>query len=270
MTLPSIFLSHGSPMLPLTASAARDFLAGLGNSLPRPKAILVISAHWETDIPAVNAVAANETIYDFYGFPRELYELRYPAPGAPDLALAVAARLQAAGLPVGVDRARGLDHGAWVPLLLMYPQADIPVMQLSIQTEQGPAHHLALGRALAPLRDEGVLIIGSGSFTHNLGEFRLRRPELNAPALPWVDAFADWVHDATIAGRVDDLLHYRARAPFADKNHPTDEHFLPLFAALGAAGEGARAERLHDSANYGVLRMDVYAFHGTREVVAAA
>ncbi len=270
MTLPSIFLSHGSPMLPLTASAARDFLSGLGNSLPRPKAVLVISAHWETDIPAVNVVAANETIYDFYGFPPELYQLRYPAPGAPDLARAVAERLQAAGLPVGVDRERGLDHGAWVPLLLMYPQADIPVVQLSIQTEQGPAHHLALGRALAPLRDEGVLIIGSGSFTHNLAEFRIRRPELNAPALPWVDAFADWVHEAAIAGRVADLLDYRQLAPYARNNHPTEEHFLPLFAALGAAGEGARAERLHNSANYGVLRMDVYAFHPVNETAAAA
>ena len=270
MTLPSIFLSHGSPMLPLTASAARDFLAGLGNSLPRPKAILVISAHWETDIPAVNAVAANETIYDFYGFPRELYELRYPAPGAPDLALAVAARLQAAGLPVGVDRARGLDHGAWVPLLLMYPQADIPVMQLSIQTEQGPAHHLALGRALAPLRDEGVLIIGSGSFTHNLGEFRKRRPEIDDPAPSLVVDFADWVHSAAIEGRIDDLVNYRRLAPHARDNHPTDEHFLPLFAALGAAGENARVERLHNSANYGVLRMDVYAFHAERRADVAA
>ncbi|MGJ4930276.1 DODA-type extradiol aromatic ring-opening family dioxygenase [Bradyrhizobium sp. HKCCYLS2038] len=270
MTLPSIFLSHGSPMLPLTASAARDFLAGLGDSLPRPKAILVISAHWETDIPAVNVVAQNETIHDFYGFPPELYQLRYPAPGAPDLARAVAERLHAAGFPVGADRERGLDHGAWVPLLLMYPHADIPVMQLSIQTEQGPAHHLALGRALAPLRDEGVLIIGSGSFTHNLGEFRKRRLDIDDPAPSWVVDFADWVHQAAIEGRVDDLVNYRHLAPHARENHPTDEHFLPLFAALGAAGEGARVERLHNSANYGVLRMDVYAFHGADEVKAAA
>jgi len=270
MTLPSLFLSHGAPTLPLTETPARTFLAGLGTQLPRPKAILVISAHWETAEPEVNAVAGNETIYDFYGFPRPLYELRYPAPGAPELAQAIAARLAAAGLPTAIDRNRGLDHGAWVPLLLMYPDADIPVLQLSIQTERGPKHHLALGRALAPLREEGVLIIGSGSFTHNLAEFRTRRPELNAPSLPWVDAFADWVHEAAISGRVDDLLDYRSLAPFAHKNHPTDEHFLPLFAALGAAGEGARAERLHNSANYGVLRMDVYAFHAANETAAAA
>src|SRR3569832_234432 len=152
----------------------------------------------------------------------------------------------------------------------MYQGADIPVLQLSIQTERGQRHHLALGRALAPLRDDGVLIIGSGSFTHILAEFRTRRPELNAPALPWVDAFADWVHEAAIAGRVDDLLDYRSRAPFAHNNHPTDEHFLPLFAALGAAGEGAHAKRLHNSSNYGVLRMDVYAFHAVNETAAAA
>ncbi|MGC2780096.1 MAG: class III extradiol ring-cleavage dioxygenase [Bradyrhizobium sp.] len=270
MTLPSIFLSHGSPMLPLTDSAARDFLTGLGRSLPRPKAILVISAHWETDIPVVNAVATNETIHDFYGFPRELYQLSYPAPGAPDLARTLAARLQEAGLPVAIDRERGLDHGAWVPLLLMYPQADIPVLQLSIQTERGPAHHLALGRALAPLRDEGVLIVGSGSFTHNLGEFRKRRLDIDDPAPAWVVDFADWVHSAAIEGRIDDLVDYRRLAPHARDNHPTDEHFLPLFTALGAAGEGARVERLHNSANYGVLRMDVYAFHGADDAKAAA
>ncbi|WP_316165756.1 MULTISPECIES: class III extradiol ring-cleavage dioxygenase [unclassified Bradyrhizobium] len=270
MTLPSLFVSHGSPMLPLTDAPARQFLIDLGRSLPRPKAILVISAHWETAEPEVNAVAVNDTIYDFYGFPRALYELRYPAPGAPELAQDIAARLKSAGFAASIDRSRGLDHGAWVPLLLMYPEADIPVLQLSIQTERGPQHHLALGRALAPLSEQGVLIIGSGSFTHNLAEFRIRRPELNAPALPWVDAFADWVHKAAIAGRIADLLDYRQLAPYARNNHPTEEHFLPLFAALGAAGEGARVERLHNSANYGVLRMDVYAFHAANETAAAA
>lgn len=270
MSMPSLFVSHGSPMLPLTEAPARQFLIDLGRSLPRPKAILVISAHWETAEPELNAVAVNDTIYDFYGFPRALYELRYPAPGAPELAEGIAARLKSAGFEASIDRSRGLDHGAWVPLLLMYPEADIPVLQLSIQTERGPKHHLALGRALAPLRDQGVLIIGSGSFTHNLAEFRIRRPELNAPALPWVDAFADWVHEAAIAGRIEDLLDYRQLAPYARNNHPTEEHFLPLFAALGAAGEGARVERLHNSANYGVLRMDVYAFHAANETAAAA
>ena len=270
MSLPTLFLSHGSPMLPLTDAPARDFLIELGHSLKRPKAILAISAHWETEHPEVSAVAQNETIHDFYGFPRALYEMRYPAPGSPELAHDVATRLQAAGFETTIDGRRGLDHGAWVPLLLMYPQADIPVLQLSIQTEQGPKHHLDIGRAIAALRDDDVLIIGSGSFTHNLDEFRRSRPGVNDPSPPWVDAFADWVHDKVSAGHIDELLDYRRLAPYARNNHPTEEHFLPLFAALGAAGEGARVERLHNSASYGVLRMDVYAFHARDQVAAAA
>jgi len=267
MTMPSLFLSHGAPTLPLTESPARAFLAGLGQHLPRPKAILVVSAHWETAKPELNAVGRNETIHDFYGFPRALYELHYPAPGAPELAAGIAAQLAAAGLDATLDDSRGLDHGAWVPLLLMYPQADIPVLQLSIQTARGPQHHLALGRALQALRGEGVLVIGSGSFTHNLAEFRMR-PGLDDPSPPWVDAFADWVDQAVTENRVDDLLDYRRLAPFALKNHPTEEHFLPLFAALGAAGEGARAERLHKSSTYSVLRMDVYAFTSAGPAIA--
>jgi 4,5-DOPA dioxygenase extradiol len=260
MTLPSLFVSHGAPTLPLTESPARAFLVELGQRLPRPKAILAVSAHWETAEPELNAVARNETIHDFYGFPRALYELRYPAPGTPQLAAEIAARLEAAGFGATLDRSRGLDHGAWVPLLLMYPQADIPVLQLSIQTARGPKHHLGMGRALQSLRDQGVLVIGSGSFTHNLAELRLRGSKPDDASPPWVDAFADWVDDAITENRVDDLLDYRRLAPFARNNHPTEEHFLPLFAALGAAGEGARGERLHSSASYSVLRMDVYAF----------
>lgn len=256
--LPSIFLSHGSPTLPLTDAPARTFLRGLGATLPRPKAILVASAHWETAAPAVSAVAVNETIHDFRGFPDELYAMRYNPPGAPDIAEAVAGLLQQAGLTCGIDRRRGLDHGAWVPLLLMYPQADIPVLQLSIQTHLGPAHHLRVGRALASLREQGVLIIGSGSFTHDLSEFRGHA--LNDPAPSWVNSFADWFDDALSENRLDDLIAYRRLAPFATKNHPSEEHLLPLYVALGAGGEGAQATRLHASATFSVLRMDVYAF----------
>src|SRR5476651_1085078 len=258
MTLPSLFLSHGAPTLPLTDTPARAFLNQVGGTLDRPKAILVISAHWETVVPTVNAVDSNETIHDFGGFPRALYDLRYPAPGSPTFAARVAEQLRAAGFDCNVDRRRGLDHGAWVPLLLMYPQADIPVLQLSVQPHLGPEHHLRVGRALAPLRQEGVLIIGSGSFTHDLSEFRGHGPNDAAP--DWVNGFADWFDAALMKGRTDDLLDYRRRAPFATKNHPTEEHLLPLYAALGAAGENARAERLHASSTYSVLRMDVYAF----------
>ncbi len=258
MTMPSLFLSHGAPTLPLTNTPARAFLQTLGHALERPKAVLVISAHWETAVPTVNAVDSNETIHDFGGFPRALYDLRYPASGSPNLAAHVAARLRAAGFDCNIDKRRGLDHGAWVPLLLIYPQADIPVLQLSVQPHLGPEHHLRVGRALAPLRDEGVLIIGSGSFTHDLSEFRGHGP--NDPAPDWVNSFAGWFDAALTNNQTGDLLDYRRQAPFAAKNHPTEEHLLPLYAALGAAGEDARAKQLHASSTYSVLRMDVYAF----------
>ena len=256
--LPTLFISHGSPMMALTDVPARHFLAGLGARLPRPRAVLVASAHWETEAPAVNAVAVNDTIHDFYGFPRELYAVRYPAPGAPALAGRVAGLLAESGLPARIDRERGLDHGAWVPLSLLYPAQDIPVLQLSVQTHLGPAHHLAVGRALAPLAAEGVLVIGSGSFTHDLRRFRGQ--PVDSPEAPDVTAFADWFDAALTEGRTADLLAYRRLAPHAAQQHPTEEHLLPIYVALGAAGEAARAERLHTSANYGVLRMDAYRF----------
>ena len=263
LPLPSLFLSHGAPTLPLTDTPARSFLSQFGGMLARPKAILVISAHWETQAPTISAVDRNETIHDFGGFPRALYELQYPAPGSPAVAARVSDLLRASGIDCGIDRSRGLDHGAWVPLLLMYPQADIPVLQLSVQPHLGPLHHLLMGRALAALRQEGVLIIGSGSLTHDLSEFRGHGPNDAAP--DWVNAFADWFHAALTAGRTEDLLDYRRQAPFAVKNHPSEEHLLPLYAALGAAGESARAERLHASATYSILRMDVYAFRAQGE-----
>jgi 4,5-DOPA dioxygenase extradiol len=267
MVFPSLFLSHGAPTLPLTDTPARAFLSRLGRTLGRPKAIVVISAHWETDSPEVSAVARNETIHDFHGFPRQLYELSYPAPGAPSLAAEIAELLHEADLACRIDDRRGLDHGAWVPLLLMYPAADIPVLQVSIQPHLGPAHHLRLGRALARLRGRGVLIIGSGSLTHDLSEFRGQDP--NAPSCDWADGFADWMGAALAASRTDDLLAYRRLAPRAVKNHPSEEHLLPLFTALGAAGADWRAERLHTSTTYGILRMDVVAFAAAPQQVAA-
>jgi 4,5-DOPA dioxygenase extradiol len=264
--LPSLFLSHGAPTLPLTDTPARAYLSELGGMLARPKAILVISAHWETAIPTVSAVERNDTIHDFGGFPRALYELQYPAAGSPQVAARVSGLLRASGFDCKIDRRRGLDHGAWVPLLLMYPQADIPVLQLSIQPHLGTRHHLAVGRALAPLRSEGVLIIGSGSMTHDLSEFRGHGP--NDPAPDWVNGFANWFHSSLTSGATDDLLDYRRKAPFAIKNHPTEEHLLPLYAALGAAGAQARTERLHASSTYSILRMDVYAFEAANDDAA--
>lgn len=256
--LPSLYLSHGSPMLALRPSPARDFLSALGGQIARPKGIVMASAHWETERPTVSRMAVNDTIHDFYGFPPALYALRYPAPGDAALTSRVIGLLQGAGLPAEADDARGLDHGAWVPLLLMYPQHDIPVLQLSLQSWLGPQHQYLLGRALAPLLEEDVLVIGSGAFTHNLR--RMRRDDPGGPPEPDVAAFADWMNDAMTAHRLDDLLDYRRKAPYAAQQHPTDEHLQPLFVALGAAGENAPARRLHASTEYGVLRMDSFAF----------
>ena len=268
LSMPSLFVSHGAPTLPLTDTPARTFLSGLGDALTTPKAILMVSAHWETSMPTVSGGERNETIHDFRGFPRALYEMSYPAPGSPPVAARVASLLRAAGIDCDINQSRGLDHGAWVPLLLMYPEANIPVLQLSVQPHLGPEHHLRVGRALAALRQENVLVIGSGSFTHDLSEFRGQG--LNDPAPDWVNSFADWFHAELTGNQIDDLLNYRHLAPFAAKNHPTEEHLLPLYTALGAAGGRAKAERLHASATYSVLRMDVYAFQAANDAARSA
>lgn len=263
MSLPAIFLSHGAPTLPLDDVAARAFLTDLGRRIDaacgRPRAILVASAHWETASPEVSAPDVNETIHDFHGFPRALYDMRYPAQGAPALAARTTDLLHAAGLPAAIDPDRGLDHGAWVPLLLMYPEADIPVAQVSVQTHLGPAHHYRLGQALAALRDEGVLVLGSGAYTHNLMELRGLRQQGITQEPDWVTSFADWTDRALLEGRVDDLLAYRRLAPNGARNHPTEEHLLPLFVAMGAGG-ATGARHLHASTTHAALRMDVYGF----------
>ena len=231
MSMPSVFLSHGSPTLILENLPARDFLASLGSMLPRPKAIIAVSAHWNTERPAVSTAERPETIHDFYGFPEALYRLTYPAPGAPDLARRVGELIP--GLVI--DESQGLDHGAWNPLLLVYPEADIPVAQLSVQLAAGPAHHLELGRKLAPLREEGVLILASGGAVHNLRQFQID----NQKPADWAIAFDDWLSDRIAAGDAEALVDYKTLRPEARLVHPREEHFLPLFVALGAGLEGA-------------------------------
>jgi 4,5-DOPA dioxygenase extradiol len=259
-TFPTIFVSHGSPMLALQDSPARRFLQGLGQSLPRPTAIAVVSAHWETrGAPAVSLATQPETIHDFGGFPQALFDIQYPAPGAPAIAERAAALFTAAGIPVGTSANRGLDHGAWVPLKLMYPDADIPVVQISIVHGATPAMHQQLGNALQQLRQEGVLVLASGSLTHNLYEFRGQ--PVDAPAPAWVTGFEAWMREKLAANDQAALLDYRKLAPMAEKNHPTEEHLLPLYVAMGAAGPGAKAELLHTSFEHGVLAMDAYAFN---------
>lgn len=254
--MPSLFISHGAPTLIMEEVPARDFLGRLGGDLPRPAAILVVSAHWESDAPLASISAAPATIHDFHGFPAPLYRLRYAAPGAPDLAREVVERLTASGLDARADGERGLDHGAWVPLKLMYPDAGIPVAQLSIQPRRGPDHHWALGEALRPLRDKGVLVLGSGAAVHNLRELSWGHHE---PVPAWARAFDDWLAASVEAGDRVALCGYAAIAPQARRAHPRDEHYLPLLVAAGAAG-GETGRRVHASFTHGCLSMAAFAF----------
>jgi 4,5-DOPA dioxygenase extradiol len=258
-TQPALFISHGSPMLAVTDSPAHRYLTQLGQTLEVPRAVVMVSAHWETMGGAMVSLATQPaTIHDFGGFPQVLFDIRYPAPGAPALAEEATVLLEDAGFAVRRSADRGLDHGAWVPLKIMYPKADVPVFQVSILRGGSPADHERLGRALASLRRQNILVIGSGSMTHNLYEFGGRPIDGDAPA--WVSEFADWMHERLEAGKHEDLLDYRQRAPFAQRNHPSEEHLMPLFVAMGAGGPEAKAQRIHASVEYGVLAMDVYSF----------
>jgi 4,5-DOPA dioxygenase extradiol len=259
-SLPTLFVSHGAPTLPLEKGVpAREFLAGLGPRYPAATAVLCISAHWNTPRAAVNAVGQPATIHDFYGFPSELYRISYPARGSPDLAGRVADLLDAAGITCDTDRNRGLDHGAWVPLMLMFPEANLPVVQLSIQGHLDPARHLALGEAIASLRNENVLVIGSGGAVHPLGDPSVSLGE-GVPTGKWAIAFNDWLTGILTAGDRRSLTTYRSIAPSAEHAHPYPDHFMPLISALGAAGEKARGKVIHQSWYWGNLGMGAYEF----------
>ena len=256
--LPSYFVSHGSPTLALDPGATGAFWDELGRKLPRPDAVLCISAHWMTTVPAVSLAARPETIHDFYGFPPPLYEIRYPAPGAPALAERAAALLAAAGIETARDPERGLDHGAWVPLRSMYANADLPVTQLAIQPRSDAAWHHRLGEALAPLRREGVLVLASGGAVHNL-----RAVDWRGGTTPgWAREFDDWLAAALAAGDSETLIDWERSAPHARQAHPTEDHFLPLFVALGAAGQGARGTRIHAGFTLGSLSMAAFEIGG--------
>lgn len=253
---PSVFVSHGAPTIAAGEAPVTAFLKGLGESLGLPNAVLCVSAHWETDAPSVLGAAEPETIHDFYGFPEPLYRLRYPAPGAPDLARRVVKLLADHDIPCAVSAGRGLDHGAWIPLMLMYPKANVQVTQLSIQPDGGPAAHLALGRALAPLRRDGVVVLASGGAVHNLRHFRPGSPEVP----DWARRFDDWLAEAVAAGDGEALVNYRTRHADGAMAHPRDEHYLPLLVALGAGGEAAKGRTLHRGFMDGGLSMAGFAF----------
>ena len=261
--LPTLFISHGSPDIAIAETPATAFLRQLAGTMPRPRAIVVASAHFEADGRVlVSGDAKPETIHDFGGFARQLHAMRYPAPGDPALASDIVAELTSAGLPAAVANGRGFDHGAWVPLILSFPAADIPVIEVSIDPARDAAYHYGLGRALSGLPRRDVLVIGSGSFTHNLREAfpRLRAGERSAEVPAWVEDFARWMSGRLEAGDVEALLDYRRQAPHATENHPTDEHLMPLYVALGAAAEVPVAAMLHQSRDFGVLAMEAFAF----------
>ena len=274
-TLAPLFLSHGSPMTALEPGAAGAFLERLGPAIDaaggRPKAILAISAHTLTREPVLLAAAKHDTVHDFGGFPDALYQLRYDSPGSPVLAQRVAELLRAAGLPVHVTPEGGLDHGIWSPLRFVYPDADIPIVPLGFPPNWSPARLFELGRALSPLADEGVLIMGTGSITHNLRMvFANGRPPLDAPEIAPSAEFRGWFAQHGGAADWPALLDYRSQAPHAALMHPTDEHLLPFYVAAGAGGTQPVGLRLHDSITYGCLGMDAYVFGAHAAELAAA
>lgn len=254
MDFTTLFLSHGSPMMVLEDTPTRQFLKDLGRSMPKPPAVIVASAHWQTPEPVLGFAAWPDKINDIYGFPAELYQLAYAPPGAPGVAAQAADRL---GSACRRDPGAGIDHSIWSVMSLMWPEADVPVVPMSVQPQAGAAHHYFLGRRLAPLVADGVLVIGSGAATHNLEDYFRRK--VTAGIEPEVAEFTAWLAETAGRGDVAALLDYRARAPHAGHNHPTEEHLLPFFVALGAAAHG-EAARLHRDVDSGVLAMDAYGF----------
>lgn len=253
---PSLFISHGSPMFAVEPGTLGPHLQAIGRAIsPDVTAVLVVSPHWQSRGVRVMATPAPKTVHDFGGFPEVLYGLQYTPPGAPAVAEEVIGLLSAAGFAVARDSDRGLDHGAWVPLRYLFADADVPVLQVSLPVDIDAAGALRLGEALAPLRGRGVLVIGSGSLTHNLYEFRqhVRDPE-------YAQAFADWVRDAVLRRDVDALVDYRRRAPHAARAHPTEEHYLPLLVAIGASTTDDRIELVAGGMAHAVLSMDSFGF----------
>ncbi|MEX0605549.1 MAG: class III extradiol ring-cleavage dioxygenase [Marinobacter sp.] len=255
--LPTLFVSHGAPTFAIDPGLAGPELTALGQALPTPKAILVVSPHWTT--PAARATTSTRpgTLHDFRGFAPELYEIQYPVNGEPTLAARAIELLTASGWPTTADERRGLDHGAWVPLLYLYPNANVAAFQVSMPSDLDVESAYRFGQALTPLRDEGVLIIGSGSLTHNLGEVSMEHRHGEA----YVREFANWVREAVEQGRHSQLLDTLNCAPHALRAHPTTEHLLPLFIALGASGRRGTAQVIEGGIRHGVLAMDTFVFN---------
>ncbi len=256
--LPTLFLSHGAPNIVIDRkNPTHKFLKELSAKLPKPKAVVVFSAHWQSNDVKITGSKKPQQIYDFGGFEKELYEYIYTPSSNPELAHRINEALLKAGYNSSLDEHQGFDHGLWAPLALMYPNADIPVVQISLPINKDAKYFYELGKSLSWLRDENILVIGTGNITHNLREaFSGNYSE----EPDWVNNFAEWVNDKLNKNDIATLLDWKNTAPNAKQNHPTDEHFLPLFASLGAAGETFESERIHRYLDYGVLRMDAFSF----------
>jgi 4,5-DOPA dioxygenase extradiol len=255
--MPVLFVSHGAPMAAVEKDDYTAALTRFGTKTAVPKAIVVMSAHWQTRGGfLVTGSAAPPTIHDFGGFPEALYKLRYPSPGAPALAADIAKRLQLEGFAVEIDPSRGLDHGAWVPLVHTHPDAKVPVLQLSLPSPRTPADMLRAGLALAPLRREGVLLVGSGGVTHNLGDVDFAG---DGKVAPWAGAFDAWVKAKLDGFDAEGLADYVQSGPNAARAHPSTEHFDPIFFALGAALEGDRITQLYEGIRFGTLSLRTFA-----------
>ena len=260
--MPSLFVSHGAPNIVLSDLPGRHFLNGLAGKLPRPRAIVMVSAHFEHSGVAVVTDPAPGMIYDFGGFEPEMYRMVYPAPGSSEVAAEALGLLNDAGFAPDSIAKRGFDHGTWTPLVLAYPDADIPVVQVSVDPSRDARYHYNIGRALAPLAETGVLIMGSGHITHNLRSFfmRGRSPAFDQAIDNATEAFVAWVHERAQAGDIEALLDWETKAPFARENHPEAEHFMPFFVALGAGGANTKPDRMHHSLQNGFFAYDHYAF----------
>lgn len=258
MPIAPLFISHGGPDVLINGSPAPEAWRQHAAQSPRPRAILVMSAHYLALQPLLASAPAWKTIHDFRGFPQELYQLQYPAHGDQSIQQQIMQSLTAAGIAAHYDGADGLDHGAWVPLLAMYPEADIPVIAISTLPKQNAHTHYQLGLALSALAEQGVLILGSGSITHNLYELSHQSTAI----APWAQAFADWVAEQISINNIEALLNWQSQAPFARQNHPTDEHLLPLFFVLGAAA-GKVGRSLHRGIELKALAMDAWIFPQT-------
>ncbi|MDP3886848.1 dioxygenase [Hydrogenophaga sp.] len=266
---PTLFISHGAPTFAIDPGIAGPALTALGMALTRPKAVLVVSPHWMTREPRVATSAAPQTVHDFGGFPPALYQLNYPAPGHPAMAARAIKVLRAAGWAAEADAQWGLDHGAWVPLLHLFPAADIPVFQVSLPARLDGARAYAFGQALAPLADEGVLIVGSGSLTHNLHEVRFDAADADADGEDYAREFSAWITQAVLTRDHARLQQTMAIAPHAQRAHPTPEHLWPLMVAAGAAGAAVPATRIEGGITHGVLSMNAYLFGAIPGAAAA-